>query len=146
MATFESVFMGAEVYNSANVTLTTGVGGRIPFDSEYNDAGGCHNNSVNNTRLTAPEDGTYLLNANVEFAANATGFRSIYFVLNNTDYLTAQDTNARASGATHIALSMVIDLVASDYVELEVYQNSGGNLDVAATAKASPLFSMRRIG
>jgi len=44
-----------------------------------------------------------------------------------------------------MTISTIYQLAATDYVELQVYQDSGGDLDINASAASSPEFAMVRV-
>ncbi len=138
--------IGASVYRSSTQTHNnTGNWVTVAFGDEYWDTDSIHDNATNNTRLTCKTAGVYEIAACLRFAANSTGERGLRFV---------------AGGATAIGWVMVptaptqpavLNLVwrhsmaVNDYVELQAYQNSGGNLDMVYADGYSINFSMVRI-
>ena len=67
---------GVMVVRSGAATLATGTEAFLNFDTEVFDyTGNYHNNVTNNTRLTIGRTALYIFGAQVEFAANATGYR-----------------------------------------------------------------------
>lgn len=130
------------VRNSADITIATGTSTKLTFNTEDFDYGGMHSTSTNTGRITIPTggDGTYLIGAQVLWAANGTGIRDINIKLNNTTYL-AQNTALTAGAGTTMTMSTstLVALTATDYIEVEVYQNSGGNLSATAFYQ-SPCF------
>src|SRR5262252_6806646 len=57
------------------------------FDQAGNAADSMHDNSTNNSRLTAKYAGVYQITGNVEWAANSTGVRSLQIRLNGSTIL-----------------------------------------------------------
>lgn len=110
----------------ANNTAT-----RVSFDAEEYDTDSMHSTVTNNSRVTATTAGKYLITANANWASNTTGRRYLSIAKNNTTTL-AQMNSAPVSGTGECGQAIVsaASLSAGDYVELEVYQNSGGSLDV----------------
>lgn len=97
------------------------------------DVGTMHDPVTNNTRLTVPSTGAgdYLLGGFADFAPSAGGtVRGVRFRKNGT---TAQQYEGRAypfaSGVSLVYIWMIVTLANSDYVEMQVYQDSGGALD-----------------
>ena len=138
------VFIGCSVYKSANQSLSNETGTILTFDLENFDTDGFHDNSVNNSRITIPagKGGKYLFTAWMNYAANATGTRGFNFVKNGSTAvasLTWVDANSESARPTRIAGSAVLDLVATDYIEMEGYQKSGGNLNVLGDSANSAL-------
>ncbi len=69
---------------------------------------------------------------NVFFANNSTGERGARLLVNGTGvgYYVRQ----AADSPLRLNVSGVLILAANDYIELDVYQTSGGNLDLTANA------------
>lgn len=131
-------------YNINNTTTTV-----LPtFNSERWDTGSIHSTVTNTGRLTPPLDGLYLLTAHVSWAANATGFRQVGFLVNGSATVGNTRTMAvtTASEPTVQSVATLYRLSASDYAEVVVYQNSGGSLGITVASNYSPEFSMVRIG
>lgn len=126
------------VANNSNVKAVFGAG------TEVWDEGGFHDTATNNTRVTIPSggDGKYVLIATGLFAINSTGVRRLRFLKNNTGVSPEVLSTIPAHATLDAGLSLAVELslVATDYVELEIFQNSGGALNVSAT------FSVRKIG
>lgn len=92
-----------------------------------------------NTRLTAPKPGVYFVQAVVRFAANSTGVRGLRVQEGGATVIgTVQQNSAGASEATYLQLALPYALDKDDYVEIEVFQDSGGNLDIEASGHESP--------
>ena len=93
-------------------------------------------------RFTINTSGNYAMGAVVRYSANATGIRQIYFEKNADGINRGEAQNTTPSGAsvTVLAFSILLPLVAGDYMKLRTYQNSGGNLD-AITAVYSPVYA-----
>lgn len=121
---------GARVYHSAVQTLATAVTVTLAFDSEVHDDGGFHA-AINNSRITAPEAGAYLVLAAVQFAANDTGLRQLS-VLHNGATVALSNANAVATGGipTRIQISTLLRLAVGDYVQLAAYQSSGSDVSI----------------
>lgn len=114
----------------------------VTFDVEDADTANGHDNTTNPSRYTAQYPGRYQLSGGPGFAANAAGRRLAEFAVNGTAL------NGSAAGipgnAAIIALTArTIDvyLNVGDYVELRVYQDTGGALNtyVLNTDQASSM-------
>ena len=119
---------GYDVANASFVTLT--------FSGEQFDTNGFHDNSTNNSRITIPtgKSGKYLFTAQTYYDANGTGKRALWLVYNGsrTGVSSTSSSNPGSSAAEgNSQLSLIVDATAGDYFELQVYQNSGGNLFLA---------------
>lgn len=138
--------ISARVYNSAAFSTTHNTADVVTFDSERWDTAGIHSTSSNTSRLTAPVTGTYLVVGNLGFAAsNTTGYRNCSIILNGTTttyWASDEDKSPSASRATFLTCTSIMQLTATDYVELQVFQNSGGAVDVFQDDNNSPEFSI----
>ena len=96
------------------------------------DTDSIHSTVTNTGRFTVPtgKGGYWLCIATVQFESNGNGFRVGEFLL-NTDLVTKgfREASLSATDSTHTA-STVLKLVAGDYVEFRVYQNSGAQLAI----------------
>ena len=82
--------------------------------------------------------GYYLINAHVRFAANATNIRGINLLKNGTIGLTSIKSVGFTGSDPVILCNVIVKLDTGDYVETQVYQNSGAALD--AVAKSNNLY------
>ncbi len=102
------------------------------------DTDAMHSTSVNTSRITCVTAGKYLFTGSVAFASNATGIRGARFLANGgTTY--EQCGQPAAAGAGAMSISGIIPMTAGQYVELQAYQSSGGNL-VADTTRFSAIW------
>lgn len=104
---------------------------------------------ANPSRITIATAGVYVCGANVSWAAHATGWRGIGLRVNaGTTY---GWTVVPSIGATTMmsATSWRLPLNATDYVEVVVYQTSGGALNAGSNDSlpgANTVFQADRIG
>ena len=141
--------VGCVVYSSAAQTINNNTSTKVNYDTELFDTNGFHSTSVNNSRITIPsgQDGYYYVFAFGQFVDNATGFRQIDIWKNNSSSgRPARGATSAVSSAAVIYASGIIYLVATDYIEAVVTQNSGGNLDFYGDAAATGRFGCFRIG
>jgi hypothetical protein len=129
-----STFVGAYAYKSANQTISNGTGTIVSFDSESYDTNGFHDNVTNNSRMTIPSSyaGKYLITAMFYYASNATGYRELS-IKKNGSFITYFYAPGNSQPNT-IQGSLVLNLTVGDYIQLNAYQNSGGNLDLNGAA------------
>lgn len=119
----------------ANITETA-----LAFDTETFDTLGTHDNATNNTRLTAPTDGLYLITFYCVFDPNTTGIRRLTMRLGGSTTLHREiKGSAGGSGATRSNFTVCEYLTAGQYVEAVVYQSSGGNLNASARLAMTPI-------
>ncbi|MHB0922625.1 MAG: hypothetical protein ACYC3H_01500 [Bellilinea sp.] len=140
--------VGARVYNSAAQTLTTsGALYVLNFNSERQDDAAYHNNVTNNTRLTVPAAGWYLIGGECAFDPNTVGVRDVGIRLNGTTIIGFQRAQAVSDTGrgTDLQVMTLYYLAATNYVEMVARQYSGGALDTTVSANNSPEFWIIRI-
>lgn len=144
-STFVS-FSGCVLTKSATQAITTGTETAVSFDGEVFDTDAYHDNSTNNTRLTAPATGYYHVGGSAELLESA-----------DTKYLILRirkgGTNANGDGRARIvfpsttpvnpAFSRIVQLNASEYVEMTVEHNRGSNADIRETTNGTSFWIYR---
>ena len=128
---------------SANVAIAHNTWSSIPFTVESYDVGGCHSTASDQSRFVVPsgEGGKYMACAQAVWATNGTGRRLFRIFKNNATILAQVELplSSSESGGT-VAFPAPVVLAAADYVELQVFQTSGGLLDILFAADYSPVF------
>lgn len=136
---------GARVYANANQIIPNGGDGtKLSFSTVRWDTDGLFD-IADPTKLTIKTDGVYIITALIEWATSANGVRYVDILLNNTDYIGIESRQG-ASAAIYMHATSIYTLKAGDYIEVLVFQNSGGNLDVVYETQASPELTVQRIG
>jgi len=143
-------FAGCTVYLSSAQTIGDSTYTALNFGAELEDSDSFHSTASNTSRITIPTgfDGKYIFFAHVAFAYHATGIRVIRFKKNGAaTYYAYATTNATGSNTVTVihSQSPVLDLNATDYIEIQVYQDTGGNLDVN-NALSLTSFSCLKVG
>lgn len=151
VTTAKVTFDGVGVYNSGNQSITNTTSTALTFDSENFDTNGYHSTSVNTSRITVPTTGYYQVSYGVEFAANVAGRRYSWISRNGTSAERFAEVIALATtgGATHAQSGGVLMyLTAGQYIELYVYQDSGGalNVDGNSTTVGGTVLGVVRVG
>jgi len=137
---------GCRVYNDVNESIADNTSTTLTFNAEHYDNGGLHDTVTNNSRLTAQKAGVYAISGHVEYAANATGSRSLIIQLSAGSIIANERRAAHPTAATDISIATLYHLGVGDYVTLVVFQNSGGALNVLYQPYFSPEFAMQWIG
>lgn len=98
------------------------------------------------TRVPIPSgaDGRYSIVFTGEFAANATGKRYTGLAKNGALIKPGLFVPGDATLVAWLATSWETEVVGGDYLEVWVYQNSGGNLNLNVSAE-SPEVALRRL-
>lgn len=132
--------------HSGNQSIANTTPTAHPFDQDVYVCDGMHSAVTNNTRMTCTTPGKYRLNATILFAPNATGFRQVSFRVNGTTYIAAAtQPGINAGDGNYVNVSSDYQLAAGDYVEVMVYQSSGGALNSVKNSAMAPSFCATRI-
>lgn len=136
------------VYNSAAISIAvSGTAQALTFNSERFDTDTMHDTVTNPGRITFKTAGAFHCWACVEFAANATGYRQIYFRKNGATIIAVQSMQAPpATVGGAMNLSVVYKFAVNDYIECFAAQSSGGALNVVANLEWSPEFGATYVG
>jgi hypothetical protein len=144
-----ATFAGVSVTHNANQSIANNTAYiTLAFNTENFDSDGFHDNATNNSRLTVPTGlgGVYLCSFLVDFPSDGSGTGQRYAnVRKNGATVVINDVGFSEVGmdAVRISASLPIQLAAGDYVELRVFQNSGGALDCRSLSGV-PIFSLVR--
>jgi hypothetical protein len=123
-----------------NATFTT-----LAFNSERYNNGAMHDVATNNSRLTAKVTGLYSIGAAIWFDTNVAGIREVRINLNGATPIVIARAHVQPDGYAEAILTTEYRLAAGDYVQVLVFQSSGGALSVTSGAEYSPLFWAHRI-
>lgn len=105
----------------------TGSGGGTP---EVSDPSSLHDLSTNNTRITIAVAGKYMIGGEASFAASTAGTqRYVRITVNGSSIFRQSVPVAPASVTLTMNVGGLYPLAASDYVEIKVYQDTGGNIN-----------------
>jgi hypothetical protein len=133
------------VYNNAAISIPNATETLLTFNSERWDTASMHSTASLTSRITMPVAGLYLLTATFEFQSNATGIRYFYFRHNGTLSI-GYHSKPSTQGARHFTVSTVYKFAAADWIEMLVFQDSGGALNVIQANNFSPEFGATWIG
>lgn len=133
----------AVLYQATAQTVANATWTATTFDSNLLDNYGGHSNSTNNSRYTSQVAGWYSLRGGGGWvtAASGTG-RGADFYKNGAFYQPGAAV-VGSSGAVHVTPATGdMFLAVGDYVELWVWQNSGGNLNTNGTGQYASYMSV----
>jgi len=106
----------------------------ILWTYEFVDASAMHSTVTNTSQIKCVKAGFYSIKATVSFAVNATSIRGIKLMLNGATLIGEVDVdNLGSASDVGINIAMDYSLAVNDYVELYVFQYSGGALNILAT-------------
>ena len=121
----------AVMYRSTSQSIANNSYTTVDLTSELSDTNGAHDTSTNPSRYTCPIAGDWLLLGAGSIVANATGGRGIRLLKNGSaiEGSAKFETNASASFGWVGQTSLIVTLAVGDYVQMQLYQNSGGALN-----------------
>jgi len=131
---------------SANQSITTTTWTNVTFDeADYYDPFDMHSPTSNPTRITIPSGaaGVYLITATFYWAAAPGWLGSCRFRVNGA---TIVGENGTANNALNGCASTHWSCAAGDYIEMQVFQNSGGTVTLSGAGAWAPLFSAVWLG
>lgn len=122
---------GSNVGGGSTATaIGNALGATYAFDQiveEVYDPNSLHSVTTNNTRITVKESGTYKITAGVYWPDNVTGVRILDIFRSGTAVASSRSASD-ANGRSAQNASTTVPVVAGQYIEVSLYQNSGGNL------------------
>jgi len=104
----------------------------VTWDSEEYDTDDMHDNVTNNSRITFKTAGKYSILAQSEWGINSGGFRFMDIMKNGVDSIAR--VRDLADNASEHNVAFVGEFEVNDYIELQVFQDTGGNLDFESGA------------
>jgi hypothetical protein len=136
-ATSTPTFVGCQLYKTATQSIAHSTSVFMTWENEYLDTDSFHSTVTNTSRITIPSGkaGVYLVFANIEWASNATGQRSVHIWKNGAALFSsdiAVENNPNTTGPQAQNLVLFANCSVGDYLETRVTQNSGGNLNTSA--------------
>jgi hypothetical protein len=142
-----ATFAGASANNTSatlsvpNITFTA-----ITFAQENFDTDGYHSTSSNTSRMTIPtgKGGYYQVNGSVRWDNNTTNDRNLYIYKNGAEYVRSILTPSAAYPTQSV--NAIISVAATDYLELFVYQASGGTRTAETSQDDGCIFSIGYLG
>ena len=122
-------FVGCALYKSATQTCNNGANTVLTWENEYLDTDAFHSTSSNTSRITVPSGkaGKYLVAAQTNYTADTTALQNLTIIKNGSMIVTNVYGNSRWFSRS-MAVSTVVDLAATDYIEVQVTVSGGSNL------------------
>jgi hypothetical protein len=140
-------YRGVSLFNTTTQSIPNATDTILTFDSEAWDTDGFHSTSSNTSRITIPAGlgGKYLVTMNTLPALSGTGGRYMEIYKNGARLVNDIGIAGSASLYVNVAGTFVVNLVATDYIEMMVYQDSGSAKNYNKGAATSP-FSATYLG
>lgn len=123
------------VTHSVGVSPVTATWTLHAWDTEAYDTDTMHDNVTNNSRLVAKTVGMYDLKVQIEWTANATGYRAVQIRKNSAGSAAggtrvgwAFVSAATVASSTTVPFDKDVPMAVNDYLEVFVWQSSGAGL------------------
>jgi len=141
-------FKGCQLWKNANQSINNNTYTAITFDNENFDTDSYHSTSSNTSRITIPAGlgGKYLFTFTAGYVASATGIRGSALYKNGAQAHIMFQVSASSAADHFFAGAQIMNLTAGDFVELFLFQNSSGALDVKGLSDLSTTFSCEYLG
>lgn len=132
---FPNFYPKARAKRSTTQTIGNESWTKVQFNTESFDLGGNYNNATN-YRFTAPVTGHYQVNTLITWA-NISGEDHYVKIYKNGTGIITNTIHGITSNAYSQTIGDVVPLDAGEYIEIFVYQNSGGNENITAESYLS---------
>jgi hypothetical protein len=117
------------------------------FDTELFDNDNMHSLVTNTQRITFNTAGVYVVGGGFEFASNVTGLRGIRVYLNGTTPIAYMYYPAVTGGVgTGMCIETTYKFAATDFVELQGFQNGASPLAITGGIDQTPGFWAHWVG
>ena len=121
-----------------NQGLASGAETVVTFDNETVDYTNMHSNTEEPSRCTINVAGYYLIHAQVGLdSASAGGRRTVNILKNGSQISNTQESNPSSDYYVVLSTTAVVSLAVGDYVEVNVYQDSGSVMSALASTSTS---------
>ena len=137
--------ISVKVYHDAAQSIPDSTETALAFNSELYDTDTMHDTVTANTKITIVTPGKYNLIGYAVFNTNETGNRWLTLCINGTRHVGQSRVGAVSGDFTILNATAEELMAAGDYVELTVYQNSGGALNVLNYTDETPTMSARLV-
>lgn len=142
-----SVFADStKVYQTTGTSIANGNWTTLSFDTEAWDDDGWHDNVTNNSRVTVGDTGRYIVIATYDANSNNNAQYGIRVMKNGATEMAKFWTGVSSTPSDNHQYTLVceISLSASDYIEVQAYQN-GGSAIASGTTEAGTSLTVRRV-
>lgn len=123
---------------SVTGSTTTSVG----WDAEAQDTDNAHSTVTNNDRYTCVTAGLFASHVSIPWAGNITGARELNFQVNGTTTYAGSRLVPGSAVSFVTPASRLIPLSVGDWVNVRVWQSSGGSLVIDSTFATGPLWDL----
>lgn len=118
---------------ATGTAFSTGIGWDDETGSNVYDNDDIHSTVSNTDRLTATREGVWFVTAQIHWESNASGQRGIRIQKYPDDVTVRREDRAASPGEDWQGCAVDVEMELNDWCEIQVFQNSGGDLDVLAS-------------
>ena len=120
-------FVGARIYAASDLSLTNNASTLITFNSESFDTDAFHSTGTNTSRFTIPsgKNGKYLVTFTGLIEAMVASSKIVPEIRKNGSNVGLTVTQCSYIEDGQAFITGIFDLVATDYIEVAIYQNKG---------------------
>lgn len=146
LATWQTFALQCNLRQTVAQSIANGTFTSVTYTTEDKDTHGAHSTVTNTSRVTVPILGDYELSGAVSIDASATGGRVTRWAKNGTAINGSSISVPALSSGTVVPMRTIpVTLAATDYIEAQFFQNSGGALNTLATGENMSSVSVRQI-
>ncbi len=121
------------LFKNSNQPVAKDIWTDLSFDNEVFDIGDLHDNAMNNERVTLKKEGCYLITFQVEWDGKENNrFETRIFKTGILPIKSFPDTAGKDGVVTNKG-TVIIDLLATDYLTLQVLHNSPSDKNVLSS-------------
>lgn len=136
-ASAAAAYVGCRAYNDGTQSIPNNSSTAVTFNTDEWDTDAIHDTGSNTSRFTVPSGkaGKWSFTWKVGFASNTTGNRVVFLRKNggtDSNNVIGSSIEFTPPSTIHLQGSSSVDLAVGDYIELFIYQNSGGGLDIGS--------------
>jgi hypothetical protein len=141
-------FVGARVWSDASTNMTSGSFYTVSFNTDIKNPQNYHSIATNPTRLTVPTGyaGYHVGFASIQLGAITAGKFLMAFRVNGTETCSVEWPGTAGNARKFLGTTPPIYMNDGDYLELEIFQNSGLTLTMNTSAGITPIFGITRLG
>jgi hypothetical protein len=141
-------YRGVSLFDTTSQAIPNATDTIMTFNSESWDTDGFHSTSSNTSRITIPAGlgGKYLVVMNtLPENLSATGARAMELYKNGSRLIICNSIEGSATAYVGLFAAFVVNLVATDYLEMMIYQDRGAATNFSRAANQAP-FSATYLG
>lgn len=138
--------IGARLTHTLTQSIPNNSHTPLNFDTARYASAGIYN-AADNTKLTIPQDGKYLIIGNLAWVGNSNqGTSGLGIRLNGGSLLAFERAIGSSAYPTSMTVVTLYSLLSGNYIELTAFQDSGVSLSTLRETYYTPEFMMIKVG